>query len=260
LLGDDLIGTLAPTGDVIAFTFDAAYLARADRPVLGQAFEDRVLRVEEPFFGSRAHPLPSFFRNALPEGALRKVVEGRMGHSRFLELDMLLRLGPDLPGALRVVGDPLATGSARAPDDLLAHVPPLPASSPDPLRFSLSGVQLKASVDVELGGEATLTLPLVGAGGKWIAKFQSPAFRQLVENELAMLTWADVAGLDVPSIDSWTSRRSKTSRRSSRARGAPCSSNGSIERSREDAFIRRILPRSSRSSLRRRISFSDRRR
>lgn len=197
LLGDDLVGYLAPAGDRIAFNFDGAYLARADRPVLGQAFEDRDLAVDVAFSGT-ARPLPSFFRNALPEGALRKVVERRLPSSRLLELDMLLLLGPDLPGALRVFTSPT--------DDVareLASSASLPraelAREGDPIRFSLSGVQLKASVTVDATDETTITLPLVGAGGRWIAKFPSPAFRLLPENENTMLAWATAAGLNVPA-------------------------------------------------------------
>jgi serine/threonine-protein kinase HipA len=46
MLSDILVGYLEPAGDVIAFTFDEAYLAYPDRPVLGQAFEDRVLSAD----------------------------------------------------------------------------------------------------------------------------------------------------------------------------------------------------------------------
>lgn len=47
MLGDVLVGYLEPAGEVIAFTFDEAYLARPDRPVLGQAFEDRALSADQ---------------------------------------------------------------------------------------------------------------------------------------------------------------------------------------------------------------------
>ena len=199
MLGDVLVGYLDPVGDVVAFTFDAAYLARPDRPVLGQAFEDRVLSADEPFTGSPSTPLPTFFRNALPEGALRKVVEAHLHRSRLIELDMLLRLGSDLPGALRVVADPLAPGADITGTDISEPVPPRRATGPaDPIRFSLSGVQLKASVLVDLDDEDKITLPLVGQGGRWIAKFPSSVFRDLPENELTMLRWARAAGLNVP--------------------------------------------------------------
>jgi serine/threonine-protein kinase HipA len=196
LLGQDLIGYLASAGDQVTFTFDGAYLARADRPVLGQAFEDRNLGVDVAFGGSTARPLPSFFRNALPEGALRKVVERRIPSSRLLELDMLLLLGPDLPGALRVLPDPLE--EARGPAKRVFASSPGLALEGDPIRFSLSGVQLKASVNVDMNDETKVTLPLVGGGGRWIAKFPSPSFRLLAENENAMLAWAAAAGLCVP--------------------------------------------------------------
>lgn len=194
MLGDVLVGYLDPAGDVVSFTFDAAYLARPDRPVLGQAFEDRLLSADQAITGSSVHALPSFFRNALPEGALRRVVEARLPHSRLIELEMLLLLGPDLPGALRVIADPLDPGADR-PGPVS---PPGAASSVDPIRFSLSGVQLKASVQVDLEDESKITLPLTGEGGRWIAKFPSSSFRDLPENELTMLRWARAVGLDVP--------------------------------------------------------------
>jgi serine/threonine-protein kinase HipA len=194
MLGDVLVGYLERAGDVIAFTFDEAYLALPDRPVLGQAFEDRVLTADQSFTGSPSTPLPTFFRNALPEGALREVVEACLHHSRLIELDMLLRLGPDLPGALRVVADPLDRGA-----DIPGPASPRRGADPaDPIRFSLSGVQLKASVQVDLDDEDKITLPLAGQGGRWIAKFSSPGFRALPENELTMLRWARAAGLNVP--------------------------------------------------------------
>jgi serine/threonine-protein kinase HipA len=107
---------------------------------------------------------------------------------------MLLRLGPDLPGALRVVADPLDPDA-----DIHEPASPRRAADPaDPIRFSLSGVQLKASVHVDLDDEDKITLPLAGQGGRWIAKFPSSAFRELPENELTMLRWARTAGLNVP--------------------------------------------------------------
>lgn len=198
-LGEVLVGYLEPVGDVVAFTFDGAYLADPSRPVLGQAFEDRFLSADQSFTGSPVTPLPTFFRNALPEGALRKVVEAHLRRSRLIELDMLLRLGADLPGALRVVADPLGPsadlGDTSASEPVASR---LDANAADPIRFSLSGVQLKASVLVDLDDEAKITLPLVGQGGRWIAKFSSAVFRDLPENELAMLRWARAAGLNVP--------------------------------------------------------------
>jgi serine/threonine-protein kinase HipA len=200
LLGDELVGYLAPVGNVVAFTFDAGYLARPDRPVLGQAFEDRELSADQPIAGSASMPLPAFFRNALPEGALRKVVEARLQRSRLIELDMLLRLGPDLPGALRVLADPL-DAEVDEMDGENAHPPSRRgmADPSDPIRFSLSGVQLKASVQVDLDDASKITLPLVGEGGRWIAKFPSASYRKLPENEHTMLTWARMVGLNVPN-------------------------------------------------------------
>lgn len=199
LLGDILVGYLDPAGDVVAFVPDAAYIDLPDRPVLGQAFEDRILSPDQPFTGSSVTPLPTFFRNALPEGALKKIIEAHLHGSRLIELDMLLRLGSDLPGALRVVADPLESGGYVGGTDLAGSKSPrYMVDRADPIRFSLSGVQLKASVLVDFDDQNKITLPLTGEGGRWIAKFPSTMFRDLPENELTMLRWARATGLNVP--------------------------------------------------------------
>ncbi len=198
MLGDVLVGRLTPGQESISFTFDADYLARADRPVLSRSFEERELSPDRIFNGSREAPLPTFFRNALPEGALRKVLEARLPRSRLIELDMLLRLGGDLPGNLRVVADPLdwtPDADSEGVNVREGARPPSALDASDPIRFSLAGIQLKASV---LAEEERVTLPLVGQAGNWIAKFPSAAFRDLPENEMAILRWARAAGLDVP--------------------------------------------------------------
>jgi len=51
---------------------------------------------------------------------------------------------------------------------------------------------------VDLDDKDKITLPLIGQGGRWIAKFPTTMFRNLPENELTMLRWARAAGLNVP--------------------------------------------------------------
>ncbi len=192
LLGDSLVGHLRPIGDRVALSFDPSYCARPDRLVLSRAFEERRLDPHIDILGGSAkEPLPCFFRNALPEGALRSILEARFRHSTMPEYEMLLRLGGDLPGNVRVESDELLSFD----DSDEASVSAAASSGPDPLRFSLAGIQLKASVLVKAD---KITLPLVGAGGDWIAKFPSSVFRELPENEHAILRWARAAGLNVP--------------------------------------------------------------
>lgn len=187
LLGDVIVGELRPDpgSQSTALEFDAAYASRGDRPIFGRWFEDHVLDPPREF---RGQPLPAYFRNLLPEGALRKIVESRLGPSALPEYTMLLRLGENLPGAVRVLGDELDP-SVLDTNERAGR------AAGDPFRFALSGVQPKLSL-AEAGDR--LTIPLEGHGGDWIAKFGSPAYRDLVRNELTMLEWAGRCGLHVP--------------------------------------------------------------
>lgn len=186
-LGDVLVGELTPdaASQSTSFEFDSAYASNAARPVFGRWFEDQRIDPPRQFRGS---PLPSFFRNLLPEGALRKIVEARLGASALPEYAMLLRLGEHLPGAVRVVSDELDPDAVEE-EERRRRGPG------DPFRFALTGVQPKLSL-YEDGDR--LTVPLEGQDGFWIAKFGSSGFQKLVENELTMLEWAKACGLDVP--------------------------------------------------------------
>lgn len=187
LLGEVLVGELRPdtASSQTTFEFDASYAASASRPVLGRCFEDRLIEPPRTFRGA---PLPNYFRNLLPEGALRKIVERRLGTSAIPEYAMLLRLGENLPGAVRVISDeldlhPLEAGERQGRD------------AKDPFRFALTGVQPKLALSEV---DDRLTMPVAGADGHWIAKFGTAAYQRLVDNELAMMDWAQRCGLDVP--------------------------------------------------------------
>ncbi|MBX3201232.1 MAG: type II toxin-antitoxin system HipA family toxin [Labilithrix sp.] len=186
-LDKTLVGQLAPNvaTQTTRFEFDASYAVEGSRPVLGRWFEDHDISPPRRFDGS---PLPNYFRNLLPEGALRKVVAARLGPSSLPEYSMLLRLGGDLPGAVRVESDELDEGPL---DEQERH-----ARAPhDPFRFALTGVQPKLSL-YEVADR--LTVPVEGEHGFWIAKFGTPAYRELVQNEHTMLRWAARCGLNVP--------------------------------------------------------------
>lgn len=186
-LGDTLVGQLLPdpARAATSLELDRGYALHGSRPVLGRWFEDFDANVGRRFDGT---PLPNFFRNLLPEGALRKVVEKRLGPTLIPEYTMLLRLGGDLPGAVRVESDELDV-SPLEEDEQNAR----PAR--DPFRFALTGVQPKLSL-YEVHDR--LTVPVEGEKGHWIAKFGTPVFRELAQNEHVVLEWAARCGLDVP--------------------------------------------------------------
>ncbi|HVH45487.1 MAG TPA: HipA N-terminal domain-containing protein [Labilithrix sp.] len=153
-LDKTFVGQLTPNVATqrAGFEFDASYAVQGARPVLGRWFEDHDISPPRRFDGS---PLPNYFRNLLPEGALRKVIASRLGPSSLPEYSMLLRLGGDLPGAIRVVSDELDE-SPLDEQERKARPPH------DPFRFALTGVQPKLSL---YEAADKLTVPVEGEQG-----------------------------------------------------------------------------------------------
>lgn len=180
-----------PGGGITVFRFDERYLEMPDRPVLGSWFEDHL----EPTFEQRERgaSLPSFFQNYLPErdSALRALLSERAGVKPHWELELLIALGVDLPGAVRVLAE-TETGEAVEPPSSDKPPPRGPV-----LRFSLAGMQLKFSV-IERANR--LTIPARGVDGRWIVKLPDRRFDGVPENEAAMLAWAKAVGVEVPDF------------------------------------------------------------
>ena len=139
LLHDEHIGSIRRRGDFTKFAFDSDYWGRPCRAVLGEWFEGHPRR--RPHAVNR---VPAWFSNLLPEGRLRDmVVEARGGDGR--EIDLLLRAGRDLPGAVKIVtGGAGAAGCAGGP---CAHPRSAKqAIAPGWLGFALAGMTLKFSM------------------------------------------------------------------------------------------------------------------
>jgi serine/threonine-protein kinase HipA len=168
------------------FTFDPGYLRHPTRPVLGQLFEDRLPNPIE------THGLLPWFDHVLPQGALRRAIEREATLEDDDGLGLLVWLGEDLPGAVRVLQEPSPASYRRAPRVLSA------AGASAALRVSLSGMQWKVSVSRSPSG---LTLPVRGQEGEWIAKFQGRDLPRLVQIEHATMRWARLSGLDVPDVE-----------------------------------------------------------
>jgi len=188
------VGEISETADgATEFRFLDDYFERVPRPVLGQKFEDDLRRVHRSRGRGR---LPDFFANLTPEGRLRELIEQTTTVESGDDLALLAFVGRDLPGAAEVrpyEGEDLPSGVPSSDE----HEP---SGEPDEetgegLRFSLAGVQLKLSMLRE--GEK-LTAPVQNQAGDWIAKFDSPSFSHLPENEYSILQWARAAGFDVP--------------------------------------------------------------
>lgn len=188
------IGTLTRVaGDRTLFAFNEAYIADANRPVLGLGFKDNLGQLITDFRPYRTKVMP-FFSNLLPEGHLRRYLAERANINQRREFFLLWVLGADLPGALTIRP---ADGEAWPPnggDDRLDD-----ERREKALRFSLAGVQLKFSaVSSAAGG---LTIPAKGVGGSWIVKLPSREFDGVPENEYSMMTLARLIGMDVPATE-----------------------------------------------------------
>jgi serine/threonine-protein kinase HipA len=189
LLNDVKVGTIVRTpGDFNAFSFAESYRETGGFPVLSLSFRAATggLR-KDPKPVARA--LPAFFANLLPEDKLREAMEKHHAGSVRAgnDFDLLVALGSDLPGAVRVVPS----------DRTVIQLDNPPASKPK-ARFSLAGVQMKLSVIKNTGKGGGLTLPLGDDQGSYIAKFPSTSFPGVSENRYANLALAEAIGMDVP--------------------------------------------------------------
>ncbi|HEV7509081.1 MAG TPA: type II toxin-antitoxin system HipA family toxin [Thermoanaerobaculia bacterium] len=188
-LGEIAVGDLRHrSGDSWEFRFRADYVSLRPRPVLGQSFEDDLERIHRENLR-----LPPFFSNLLPEGPLRRLVAREAAVNEQREALLLEFLGGDLPGAVVIEkGDDLGEEGENEPPVSPAEEA---AESKAHLKFSLAGVQLKFSV---LRSGDRLTLPATGLGGNWIVKLPDAQYPGVPANELSMLRWARLAGIEVP--------------------------------------------------------------
>ncbi len=185
-IGNERVGEISVTSnEQIEFRFTDTYRARHPRPVLGQVFEDDLDRVHR----SRVR-LPPFFSNLLPEGALRALLATQIGVRAEREPELLAHVGDDLSGNVRVTADDMTVDDEIEPSE--------PNDSPDVLKFSLAGVQLKLSA---FRTDRGLTIPAHGRGGEWIVKLPDPRFAGVPELEWSMMTFAREAGLDVADVE-----------------------------------------------------------
>lgn len=183
-LADRRVGTLGYSERNTWFDYEDLAV---DHPVLGQAFEGDPSRRR-----TASGSVPEWFANLLPEpgSGLRSLIGQELGRANPHDFHLLTFLGQDLPGAVRVV-----------PESDLGDIPELTDKATgdlsQPVRFSLAGVQAKFSMRWEGKG---LVLPMSGQGGDWIVKLPDRRFPEVPANEYAMLTWAKLAGIDVPDI------------------------------------------------------------
>lgn len=191
-LGERQIGKIIQRGDVARFKFDDDYWDDPQRHVLGLWFEDNPR--ESP---QAALNLPRWFSNLLPEGPLRKWIARDRGVSAERELQLLLQIGHDLPGAVEVLAGDEDSTSVDAFDDLAAHASALREGA-SPWKFSLAGVGLKFSM---LRQGDRLSIPTRTELGDWIVKFPDAVHPEVPLNEFASMSLAREVGIECPDIE-----------------------------------------------------------
>ncbi|MGP3928976.1 type II toxin-antitoxin system HipA family toxin [Nonomuraea sp. KM88] len=183
-LGDRRVGTLGYRDGNTWFDYEDR---EPEHPVLGQAFEANPDKRR-----TASGSVPEWFANLLPEqgSGLRNLIGRELGRAHPHDFQVLMFLGDDLPGNVRVVPESdvpvIPEPAERSHDDGTGKV-----------RFSLAGVQAKFSMRWEGKG---LVLPMSGQGGDWIVKLPDRRFPEVLANEYSMLTWAKLAGIEVPEI------------------------------------------------------------
>jgi serine/threonine-protein kinase HipA len=186
------IGSITLISGVIRFQLHDDYIHDANRSVLGLLFEDELTAVHR----SKVR-LPPWFSNLLPEGRLREWIAQDKGVGENQELELLLRVGHDLPGAVRVAEaevDQIVFNSNRR--EVATELDEY-SNSEDIWRFSLAGVALKFSM---LRRGERFTAPSFGEGGDWIVKLPDQKYRDVPLNEFTMMELARKVGLDVPEV------------------------------------------------------------
>jgi serine/threonine-protein kinase HipA len=168
---------------------EAAWEARGQHPRLGVAF----LRVPGP--RSAGTGLPPWFENLLPEegSALRQRLCSAHGLRETNRFQLMGAIGVDLSGAVEVhardsdeeqlTPTPMNMGTTESREDEL-------------FRFALAGMQPKLSMSM---ANDRLVLRAQGPQGLWIVKLPSRSYPELPDIERATMTWAKLAGFDVPT-------------------------------------------------------------
>jgi serine/threonine-protein kinase HipA len=193
--GDHLAGYLSRSNGGVSFSYAPEYIAGSNDAVAS------TLPVRAAPYLTGAGAVPAFFAGLLPEGARLLAVIAAVKTSPDDELSLLLAVGEDAVGDVRVVEHDVKPKSNRralpnAPEDI--SFDDLFARSIDPstmeLDHALPGVQSKLS-------DAMVSFPVTGTNGPAILKLNPPEYPLIVQNEAFCLGLARHAGLSVPGFE-----------------------------------------------------------
>lgn len=191
-VGDRLAAELRRGADGTSFQYLPEYLAHN-----GPSVATTLPRTNERVI-TRAGSLPPFFAGMLPEGRRLTAVRSAVKTSVDDELTLLLAVGADAIGHVRVVvhGEtPLDDGTSvpavEAPEEVSFRELFNQAVAADTDLFdrvALPGVQDKISGQM-------IAFPVSGPHGRYLLKLNPPEFPHLVENEAFFLAAARASGL-----------------------------------------------------------------
>jgi serine/threonine-protein kinase HipA len=186
------IGDITLIHGVTTFRFRDDYVNSPNREVLGLVFEDDLLANHKS-----KNRLPPWFSNLLPEGKLRQWIASDSRVDVTKELDLIVRVGHDLPGAVRIADAEMdQTDISLNRREIEANVG-VEGPDRDIWRFSLAGVAMKFSM---LQAGDRFTAPGVGEGGDWIVKLPDNRHANVPVNEHAMMLFAREVGIEVPEV------------------------------------------------------------
>jgi serine/threonine-protein kinase HipA len=191
-LYEQRVGSITLSEGIIRFQLDESYIHDANRAVLGLIFEDDLAAIHRSQIR-----LPPWFSNLLPEGRLREWIAQAKGVSENRELDLLIKVGHDLPGAVRVAEAEMGQTRFETNRREIAADIDSNHNSKDIWRFSLAGVALKFSM---LRTGKRFTSPGIGEGGDWIVKLPDQNYKNVPLNEFSMMELARRVGINVPEV------------------------------------------------------------
>lgn len=186
------IGNITLSEGAIRFQLNESYIQDTNHAVLGLAFEEDLEAVHR----SQVR-LPPWFSNLLPEGYLREWIAQEVGTHKDHELKLLLKVGHDLPGAVRIAEADIEQTEFDA-NRREVETDTQSSRAEEIWRFSLAGVALKFSM---LNAGERFTSPAVGAGGgDWIVKLPAQNYENVPLNEFSMMKLAELVGIEVPEV------------------------------------------------------------
>jgi serine/threonine-protein kinase HipA len=191
---ESLAGILARRADSIEFAYLPDYLV-----LDGSAVATTLPKGTEPV-SAPAGAVPAFFAGLLPEGRRLSALRAAVKTSRDDELSLLLAVGGDTIGDVRIVPEGVRPGEieprvriAEWSDVSFAELFATEAGGSTGVdRVGIPGVQDKASA-------AMMSMPVADASARYILKLDPPEYPHLVANEAFMLRAAGLSGL--PGVD-----------------------------------------------------------